>query len=83
MQHSRVDSPDDAPQQPQRPPSRKGYQLGPRSRSICAYCGERVPTWTVTTTPPRDNEAAWAKIAKAHGEGCRWVASKGLRRPQP
>jgi hypothetical protein len=79
MQQAEFPFDPDPPQQPQRPPSRKGYQLGPRSRSVCAYCGERVPSWTLDRTPPHDNAAGWAKIATTHDPTCRWVATKGLR----
>jgi hypothetical protein len=65
--------------QPHRGHARSGYQLGPKSTGVCAYCGERVPSWTLDKTPVSTNEAAWQKIAKAHGAGCKWVTTRGLR----
>jgi hypothetical protein len=78
MPQERFDFPDEPTPAP-RPmkPSIKGR--GHReSTSICAYCGMRMPSGLLDTTPPA-NDNRWVIAAPYHAPTCRWVLTKGLR----
>jgi hypothetical protein len=50
----------------------------PHGSSICAWCGARMPSALLDTTPPVDDNR-WTAAAPYHAPTCRWIATKGLR----
>jgi hypothetical protein len=53
-------------------------RVKPVGSSICAYCGQRMPSALLDTTPPADDNR-WTAAAPYHAPTCRWIATKGLR----
>lgn len=48
---------------------------------VCAYCGATHPDRPV---PPKEDDAAWAAMAKEHGpEGCLWISTCAFQRVVP
>ncbi len=75
------------PEDPQRPtptrePASKVKAPKHHSTSLCSYCGQRVPGWTMRSTPAADDSQRWIAITPYHAEGCRWIRSRGNRRTE-
>lgn len=49
------------------------------STSLCAYCGARMPSALLDTTPVTSDLKAWVAAEPYHGKDCRWLATRGLR----
>ena len=75
----------DFPDEPRRPPAAEPTRpspLTPPGTSMCHYCGERMPAALLDSTPAVDDDQRWAMIAPYHNFGCRWIATRGIRRPE-
>jgi hypothetical protein len=48
------------------------------STSLCAYCGMRMASALLDTTPPVDDNR-WTIAAPYHAPTCCWVLTQGLR----
>ena len=59
-------------------PSRKRVKVPRESTSLCAWCGQLMPSALLDTIPPVDDNR-WAIAAPYHSPTCRWIATKGLR----
>ena len=46
---------------------------------MCHYCGERMPSSLLESTPAVGDDQRWAMITPYHNFGCRWIESRGLR----
>ena len=57
---------------------RKRVKVPRESTSLCAWCGQLMPSALLDTIPPvHDNR--WAVAAPYHAPTCRWVLTQGLR----
>jgi hypothetical protein len=63
---------------PHMEPSRKRVKVPRESTSLCAWCGQLMPSALLDTNPPVDDNR-WAIAAPYHAPTCRWIATKGLR----
>jgi hypothetical protein len=48
------------------------------SSSLCAYCGQRMPSALLDSTPPLGDNR-WTAAAPYHAPSCTWIATQGLR----
>ena len=74
----------DFPDEPRGPPTTEPTRPGPvtpQGTSICHYCGERMPSALLDSTPAVGDDQRWAMITPYHNYGCRWIESRGLRIP--
>ncbi len=73
----------DFPAEPKGPPKAepsRPVRTPPReSTSICSYCGERMPSSLLDSTPAVGDDQRWAMIKPYHNFGCRWIESRGLK----
>jgi len=76
------DFPDQPKGAPKAEPPRPVRLVKPQSTSICAYCGQRVPSALLDSTPPV-NDNRWVIAAPYHAPTRRWIATKGLRVEPP
>ena len=74
------DFPDESKDAPRTEPTRPA-RTPPQGTSICHYCGERMPSALLESTPAVGDDQRWAMITPYHNYGCRWIESRGLRIP--
>jgi hypothetical protein len=57
------------------PPAPPGFLLDGLAAEVerCASCGARLRSEEV---PAPDDAAAWARLAREHEPGCRWVRTR-------
>ena len=61
---------------PEAPPGRRQEpppRAKPQSTSICHYCGRRLPSALMRSTPAVDEDPPWTAIAPYHEPDCRWI----------
>jgi hypothetical protein len=54
-------------------------QVTAQGTSNCHYCGERMLSALLESTPAVGDDQRWAMITPYHNYGCRWVVTRGLR----
>jgi hypothetical protein len=72
----------DFPDEPRGPPTTEPPRpapVTPQGTSICHYCGERMPSALLESTPAIGDDQRWAMITPYHNFGCRWIESRGLK----
>jgi hypothetical protein len=69
---------DDSPKGHQTEPPHKPVKVPRESTSLCAYCGARMPSALLDSTPPAD-DTRWTAAAPYHTPTCRWIVTRGLR----
>jgi hypothetical protein len=68
--------------EPRGPPTTEPTRPGgvtSQGTSMCHYCGERMPSSRLESTPAVGDDQRWAMITPYHHCGCRWIESRGLR----
>ena len=69
----------DEPGRPPKAEPSRPAQVTPQGTSICHYCGERMPSSLLDSTPAVGDDQRWAMITPYHNYGCRWIESRGLK----
>lgn len=69
----------DAPRGPPTTAPTRPPQGTPPGTSVCHYCGERMPSSLMDSTPAVADDQRWAMITPYHNFGCTWVTTRGLR----
>ena len=55
---------------------RRGCPLGAGDVGLCLYCREETTTHEV---PAIGDDAAWARLASEHADGCDWIETRAHR----
>jgi hypothetical protein len=82
MPQESFDFPDADQSTPHMEPPRKRVKVPRESTSLCAWCGQRMPSALLDTTPPLGDNR-WTAAAPYHTPTCRWIVTKGLRIEPP